>query len=81
LILGAVKDLRQPQSLRIVFAENMRAARLAQGFSQEKLAELADLDRTYISSVERGRRNVSIDGIERICAALAVSASEMLKEH
>jgi transcriptional regulator with XRE-family HTH domain len=81
MILGAVKDARQSQLLRVIFAENMRAARLAQGFSQEKLAELAELDRTYISSVERARRNVSIDSIERICAALAVTASDMLRQH
>jgi transcriptional regulator with XRE-family HTH domain len=42
------------------FGANVRTKRDAKELSQEKLAELADLDRTYVSSVERGLRNISI---------------------
>lgn len=45
--------------------------------SQEKLGELAGLDRTYISSVEAGRRNLSLKAIHRLADALDVNASEM----
>ena len=58
----------------------MRAHRAAIGISQEKLAELADMHRTYISTVERGQRNVGIDGVERIAKALKLTVSQLLKE-
>jgi transcriptional regulator with XRE-family HTH domain len=48
--------------------------------SQEKLAELADLDRTYINSVENGRRNISIENVEKIANALDVSLQEFFNE-
>lgn len=59
------------------FGANVRAKREAKEFSQEKLAELADLDRTYISSVERGVRNISMLSVLRIAKALKSSASEL----
>ena len=43
------------------------------GVSQEELAEIAELDRTYITSVERGKRNISIVNIEKIATALNIS--------
>ena len=48
--------------------------------SQEKLAEIADLDRTYINSVENGKRNISIENIEKIAKALGVSLQEFFNE-
>jgi transcriptional regulator with XRE-family HTH domain len=56
----------------------MRRMRHNRGISQEKLAALAGVHRTYIGSVERGERNISIDNIERIAAALGMSAASML---
>ncbi len=61
------------------FGDNVRARRDAQDLSQEKLAELADLDRTYISGVERGRRNLSLLSVLRVAKALKVSASELCR--
>ena len=55
-------------SARRTFADNLRKARLAAKLSQEDLAELADLHRTYVGSVERGERNLSIDNMERLAA-------------
>lgn len=63
-----------------MFAENLRKARLAKGFSQEDLAELANLHRTYVGSVERAERNVSIDNMERLAAAVGVSLPLLLQE-
>jgi transcriptional regulator with XRE-family HTH domain len=63
---------------RKLFAENLRKARQARGISQERLAEMAGLHRTYISSVERGERNISIDNIERIATALGLKPAELL---
>ena len=48
--------------------------------SQEKLAEIADLDRTYVNSVENGKRNISIENIEKIAVALDVSMQEFFKD-
>jgi transcriptional regulator with XRE-family HTH domain len=50
----------------------MKRLRLAEGLSQEKLAALASLHPNYIGSVERAERNISVDNIERIAAALRV---------
>lgn len=58
--------------LRDLFAENMRRVRLKRELSQDALGDLCDLDRTYIGSVERKRRNVSIRNIQRIADALMV---------
>ncbi len=57
---------------RKLFARNMQRVRKELGISQEKLAELAGLHRTYISSVEREGRNVTIDNMEQIAIALDV---------
>ena len=46
------------------------------GISQEELADSAQLDRTYISSVERGKRNISIVNIEKLANALNVSLAD-----
>ena len=56
----------------------MRATRTAKGLSQEALAERCGLHRTYIGSVERGERNVSIDNMELIADALGSSVAELL---
>jgi len=58
---------------------NLRKARLAKGLSQEDLGELTGLHRTYVGSVERGERNVSIDNMERFAAALGRTLASLLK--
>jgi transcriptional regulator with XRE-family HTH domain len=61
------------------FAKQLRALRVEQGLSQEKLADLADLHRTYVGSVERAERNVSIDNMERLAQALKVDVVDLLQ--
>lgn len=68
------------QRLRHVFAENVRRIRQEKKYSQEQLADLCELHRTYISDVERGTRNISIDNIEKIAIALRVTATILLEE-
>jgi transcriptional regulator with XRE-family HTH domain len=48
------------------------------GISQEKLAELSGLHRTFVSSVERGERNISVDNMERVASALRVKLAILL---
>ncbi|MGA0562088.1 helix-turn-helix domain-containing protein [Ancylobacter sp. VNQ12] len=64
--------------IREVFARNLKALRLAKGLSQEELAHLADIDRTYISSLERCVYNASIDVVQRLASVLGVEASDLL---
>lgn len=68
----------QPTATRIAFAHNLRRAREIAGISQEALADRAGLHRTYVSSVERGERNISIDNVHRLAVALEVSAYTLL---
>ncbi|MBI3850228.1 MAG: helix-turn-helix transcriptional regulator [Verrucomicrobia bacterium] len=72
--------MKAKPSARRIFAENLRKARLAKGLSQEDLAELANLHRTYVGSVERAERNVSIDNMERLAAAVGISLSSLVQE-
>ena len=62
------------------FGEKVKYLRTEKGWSQEKLALTADLDRTYIPSIEAGKRNVSITVIEKIANALDVEIIELLKD-
>lgn len=63
-----------------MFASNLRELRLKRGLSQESLAERCGLHRTYVGSVERGERNVSIDNMERIASALSVEVADLLRK-
>jgi transcriptional regulator with XRE-family HTH domain len=68
------------KSARQIFGINLRRHREELRLSQEDLAEKADLHRTYIGSVERGERNVSIDNMERLAAAVSRTIAELLDE-
>ena len=57
----------------------LQTKRKKNGLSQEKLAELAGLHRTYISDIERGTRNPTITTIFTLCKALKATPSELLK--
>lgn len=73
-----MQGVKAPTATRLIFAENLRRARLRTPLSQERLAELAGLDRTYISSLERLKYNVTIDNIHRIAAALGMEPYQLL---
>ena len=60
------------------FGLAIREARSRAGVSQERLAELAGLDRTYVSGVERGSRNPTLDSMSRLAAALNLPLSELI---
>lgn len=71
--------LRIPSSsIRATLAENIRSYRKNRGISQEELADLCDLHRTYIGSVEREERNVSLSTLEVLARTLGVSVPELL---
>ena len=58
---------------------NLRKFRERVGISQEELADRCGLHRTYVGSVERGERNISLDNIVRLANALDVSAGQLLE--
>lgn len=64
----------------IRFGNRLREVREEAGISQEKLAELSTLHRTYVSSVERGKRNISIENIERLALALGVAMRDLMPD-
>jgi transcriptional regulator with XRE-family HTH domain len=66
-------------TIAVRFGERVRLLRKAKGLSQEAFAVKCSLDRTYISGIERGRRNVSLRNIEIIARTLGVSISELTK--
>ena len=73
-----VASLRLRKRRRAAFGARIRDLRAERGLSQEALAHTADLHRTYVGSVERGERNISIDNIYVLADALGVRASDLL---
>lgn len=67
------------KEIQIVFGNRLKKLRLSQKISQEELAFRSGLHRTYISSVERGERNISLVNIVRLARALAVEPGRLLE--
>lgn len=68
-----------PGVLREILAINLRRIRAEKELSQETLADLCGMDRTYISGIERGLRNVSIDNLERLALALRLKPWQLIR--
>lgn len=62
------------------FGDRVRAIRTRKGLSQEQLARLAKIDRTYIGGIERGERNAGIKNVHRIADALGIPAAELFDD-
>ena len=80
VIIGNISSLtmgRHPDLVK--FGERVRQLRQSKGISQERLAELSELHRTYIGGIERGERNVALLNILKIARALNTSPYELLK--
>lgn len=63
-----------------LFGNRCKELRIAKGLSQEKFALRIGMDRTYYASVESGRRNISIQNIEKIANGFDISLGELFKE-
>ncbi|MGH3938891.1 MAG: helix-turn-helix domain-containing protein [Pseudonocardiaceae bacterium] len=70
----------ESQALRRSFGERVRVLREHRELSQERLAEHAGVHRTYVSSVERGHRNIGLENIHAFANALAVSPAQFFEE-
>ena len=74
--VGPVSHDELPERLGLT----VRRVRQVRGYSQERLAELADLDRAYLSGLERGLRNPTLDTMTRLAKALEVPLHELVLE-
>ena len=77
--MGNAQETSSPGSARKRIAANMKKLRADRGLSQEKLAEMADFHRTYVSQLERCVTNISVDGLERLASALGVDIVVLLQ--
>ena len=67
-------------NLQRKFGLVLKELRLEKGLSQESLANQSDIDRTYISDIEKGERNISLKIIEQLSSTLQISLSELFKK-
>lgn len=67
-----------PSPLRRILARNLRTVRATLGWSQERLAAEASLNRTYLSAVEREEQNISLDNIHKLAVALDLAACHLI---
>ncbi|MFD3158864.1 helix-turn-helix domain-containing protein (plasmid) [Haloimpatiens sp. FM7330] len=67
------------ESIKKKFGINVRKYRKKRGYSQEKLAELSGLHRTYISDVERGERSIALENIQKLSIALEIETYKLFE--
>ena len=65
------------EPILLTFGKNVQKYRISQGLSQEKLAELAGVHRTYIGMIERAEKNITLCNIEKIAKGLNITISEL----
>lgn len=75
-----IEDMKSSSELTKLIPKALKRLRTSKGISQEELANMANLDRTYISGFERGIRNVTILSLEKIIKALNIDAKGFAKE-
>jgi len=75
-----MSDNKATLKARKIFARKLKELRVEKGLSQEELADMSGLHRTYVGSVERGERNISIDNMERLADALNIQIMDLLND-
>lgn len=68
------------ESILVLFGKNVQKYRKKRNLSQEELAELANLHRTYIGMIERAEKNITLCNIEKIAKALNIKIKDLLEE-
>ena len=71
--------MRNQAEISIKFGEKVREIRTKKGLSQERLAHIANVHRTYIGMIERAEKNITLVNIEKIAKALDVNITELLQ--
>jgi transcriptional regulator with XRE-family HTH domain len=72
LLFLAVVNVMTTDERMVAFGKRVREVRKAKGISQEKLAEMAGIDRSYMGNIERGEKNITLKKIYEICDALQI---------
>lgn len=73
-------SLKDISHLQEVIAANVRKRRLQKGWSQEEFADLCGYHRTYIGSIERSERNITVSTLEALAKTLSIEPAELLRE-
>lgn len=68
------------ENIELKFARKIKDLREHKGWSQERLAFESDMDRTYIQSIEKGKRNVSLKTLSKLSCAFGITISELTKD-
>ncbi len=76
--VGPIGQEQAPGRARTALAKKVRLLRVTRGWSQEVLAEVSGLHRTYISMIERQDKNVGLDNLERLAGAFGVEIGELV---
>jgi len=71
--------MKKKKQILIRFGERVKEERRKKGLSQERLAEIAGVHRTYIGMIERGEKNITLENIEKIAKALGKEPGDLLK--
>jgi transcriptional regulator with XRE-family HTH domain len=71
--------MNEKSQILLTFGEKVRSLRISKGISQEQLAHLADVHRTYIGMIERAEKNITLINIQKIANALGTVLSHLLK--
>lgn len=66
--------------IKVKFGNKIKELRKVKGLSQERLANMAEIDRTYLPTIEKGERNVSIEVVEKLAKALNVTIKDLFDE-
>ncbi len=69
----------EKSEISVWFGKRVQTLRREKGFSQEKLAALANMHRTYIGMIERAEKNVTLQNVEKIALALELSLEELFR--
>lgn len=75
------KTSKKISGLQSIVARNIKKRRLLMGLSQEELAEICGYHRTYIGSIERNERNITISTLEALASALEIDSADLLRDH
>ena len=77
LFLAVVTDMTADERM-VAFGKRVREVRKSKGISQEKLAEMAGIDRSYMGNIERGEKNITLKKAYEICDALDVKIQDLI---
>ncbi len=77
LFLAVVTDMTADERM-VVFGKRVREVRKSKGISQERLAEMAGIDRSYMGNIERGEKNITLKKAYEICDALDVEIQDLV---